>query len=144
VSLNGVFTSTYRSYRIIFTGSSGADPEFRMRLRAAGTDNTASNYQWARMVARTGSVSGDSTTGTGDYAMIGFLDVSCNLSMDIANPQATAITTYNTIGGFSGATNNNVVTTSGRTSVTTSYDGFTLFPVSNTLTGTIVVYGYKN
>jgi hypothetical protein len=43
------FTSAFNNYRIVFevTDASALNGDFLLRLRAAGTDNTSSNYAWA-------------------------------------------------------------------------------------------------
>jgi hypothetical protein len=47
VSINGVFSSTYDSYRIMFHVTSASANNYPiLRLRASGTDNSSSNYNF--------------------------------------------------------------------------------------------------
>jgi hypothetical protein len=114
------------------------------RLRAAGTDNTtASSYIRQRVTGDNTTVATERTTdnkwfwfavNTVDYNM---------LSADIFGPfeaqrtgyVATNVSTDNTVYfHYSG----------GHHTQTVSYDGFSLVPVSGTITGTISVYGYRD
>jgi hypothetical protein len=150
VNINNIFTSTYTNYRVHLIENGSANTGFTWRLRASGTDNTSSNYAWG--------LSGIQYTGQAAYneSINGSLQTSfkigatggayqTNWSADIFNPQATATTTYNGIRLHPDASSPNAYayTTTGFTSVTTSYDGMSFFPASGTTTGTYWIYGYK-
>jgi hypothetical protein len=150
VNLNNIFTSTYTNYRVQIIENGSANTAFSWRLRASGTDNTSSNYAWG--------INGMQYTGQSTYneSINGSLATSfkigatggayqTNWSADIFNPQATATTTYNGIRLHPDVTSPNAYayTSTGFTSVTTSYDGMSFFPGSGTTTGTYWIYGYK-
>jgi len=149
VSLNGVFSSTYSYYRILLdvpTVSSSGD--FRMRLRAAGADNTASNYVWStRGFQSNGSVFDASSSGANTFWFIGGSSTNgiSTISMDLFNPQATKKTAFNSLNTWQdGATASISLPIQGIATVTTSYDAVTIFHSAGNITGTISVYGYNN
>ena len=150
VNLNNIFTSTYTNYRVIWLLSSASVVATRIRLRASGTDNTASNYMWG--------LSGIQYTGQAAYneSINGALETSWKVGFqggayqsswtaDILQPQATAVTSYNGICVNPAASSPEVYATSttGLSSVTTAYDGMSVFPASGTFTGSYWIYGYQ-
>lgn len=146
VSLNGVFTSTHKSYRIICNITAAAAGAYtNMRLRASGTDNSSSNYRWHYFYGNyTGAatVNGLNSAGLTTSFAVGYLNNPGGgaFALDIMGPQATQYTS------FYGRTQNLGTDAGGSTgdmSVTTSYDGFTLLAASGTMTGTVTVFGYK-
>jgi hypothetical protein len=143
VSLNGVFSSTYKNYVVIWsedTSSVQAITKFYMRL--AGTDNTtASSYitQYLRATSTTASAAKDTLA-------YGQLDVSAGTqsfaTLTVFSP-AIATPTYFT----------NLVNTQTSTFVeihaathtqSVAYDGITFQANSGTMTGTVSIYGYIN
>jgi hypothetical protein len=145
VSLNGVFTSDYANYRLIFTGV-GSVRAFviNWRVRAAGTDATGSNYSSAEVLRESGLFLSRDFSGTN--GRIGTTETSAvRFSADIYSPQLSAITglvsheTAVTVG-----TNIIMYLAGSVHDLTNSYDGLTIFPDSGTITGTIRVYGYKD
>jgi hypothetical protein len=144
VSLNGVFTSSYRNYKMVLEHTCSTATDLKLRLRAAGTDNTTANSYVAQLAVSTNAaVSGSDSTNN-------LLTLNNNItttlinfaSNEFFNPQiaaATGIFTFamnDTNGGYfsmQGATHNQTV----------SYDGFTIFPTLGTITGTMSVYGYN-
>jgi hypothetical protein len=144
VSLNGVFTSTYKNYIIAIYEANTATPtpSVLMRLRASGSDTAGVVYY--------GSTSAPLFGGTGVYGGINGganfdifnLDptIQTAATVYLQSPQLTKKTNYQTINsridgsGFGGGYLNN----------STSYDGFTLLASSSTLTCKVVVYGLSN
>lgn len=143
VSVNNVFTSAYSNYKVIieWVGSS-ASTNLNFRLRASGTDNSAANsYQprgfsnLASTVASFGSAGAQMQIGSivnNDY------DIT---SMEVFRPQIAANTTF-AVNHYEGS-NNSAYMFMGMHFAATSFDGFTVYPTTGTLTnGTIYVYGY--
>jgi hypothetical protein len=147
ISLNGSFTSTYDNYRIIATNivmSSGSPADVNMRLRVAGTDNaTASNYEWggAYVGAQASNLFGSNNNQVQSYFSFAYGSSNELLSsgFDVFSPMLAFKTSYN--GQTNGYT---MATLSGAMTVTTAYDGFTIYPASGTFSGVVRVYGYKN
>ena len=146
VSVNNCFTSTYENYRIMFSNVSAntGSPGLFFRFRVSGSDDSSSVYssQYTSISGTTVSTS----RGLLSYANVGdaYTDPMC-MTMDIFNPYLIRQTMV--------VSNNAINVTSGTVSIrysnflfssTTIFDGFTFYPQSNTISGTIRVYGYKN
>jgi hypothetical protein len=147
VSLNDVFSSSYDRYKIIInqTGASVTNGQLQMRLRVAGSDNSATNYREQYIGADSTTVFGGRSTGI-SFWFIGRVlnDHRTWVELDIINPfdsslRPTFWNNYNdTITGTM-----SMVSTSGALDVTTSYTGFTVIAETGNMTGSIYVYGYN-
>jgi hypothetical protein len=143
VSLNNVFSATYRNYRVMinWTEATAGNPNVNLRLRVGGTDNTgAFAYQprgWSNV---SGSLAGFGTAGSSLFVakLSGANPIT---TMDITLP-FVALQTNFVVNAFEG-NNNDAWGFQATHTAATSYDGFTVFPASSTFTGgTIDVYGY--
>lgn len=149
VSLNNVFTSGYRNYRLVMevpTVSSTASTF--IRLRSGGTDSSVNTYyQWwflSRLSGSTQTNTGGPNTyyslmnmpgGSGFYSWVG----------EIMTPQiADKQTTFSGLGFGQDATNSYQVMSGIVYNTAASFDGFTLQTFSGaTLTGFMKIYGYN-
>jgi hypothetical protein len=143
-SINDVFNTNFTSYKIIVDAVGTADVGFLMRMRVSGSDNTSSDYGWARWNARTGG-SGSSGSRTDTSWTIGAIGTSRKaiVSLDVANPFASTNTSMTGTAGSDNGTYTYVDVVGGTMGVTTSYTGFTLFLSSGNMTGSVSVYGYN-
>ena len=143
VSLNGVFTSTYENYRIVMSGTGSVSQNLQIRFRIAGTDTTATNYAYQRLLVN-GTSAGAARTTAANQATIGGTDTIWGINLlDLSNPQTTVTTAMRAYGAFS-ASGAYLQDAAAGYSLTTSFDGITYFPDSGTMSGTIRVYGYQN
>ena len=145
-SVNDVFSATYDNYLIMLglTGST-TNTDVSMRLRVAGADNSSGNYQRSLINQDSTTFTGQRLTtqtqwagvanvesGTKSYAQLSifdpFLAQTTGLITDVIQIPNGNISQRRAMYG---------------TTVTTSYTGFTIFPTSGTITGTVSVYGYK-
>lgn len=143
------FSSTYKNYRLIINQTSGsATSSLKLRLRTGSTDDSGGNYAYAGIYTRSDSATiaswrdpiGQTSIPLGDYNS----SRPTMFNVEIYNPQiATQTTTKmtcsnpdtsNTLFHFDGM---------GYHSQGTSYDAATIFPLSGTITGAYVIYGYK-
>jgi hypothetical protein len=142
--LNGVFSSTYSNYRIIFEGTNSITTTVSMRLSTGGTPNTTANYNHERVVANGGTVAAARVSSATSFTEF-FNNVNStqgdNNSIDIFNPFATKNTGFNTL-GYSTSVGGYWQTIGGHFAATTSFDGFQLIPASGASSGTMSVYGY--
>jgi hypothetical protein len=148
-SINNVFTSTYENYKIIVNWTGSVDSRFIMRMRASGTDNSASNYfnNDISMLSNGSTVSGGNE-GSISAGWIGYNGASVETShteINIFSPQNSTRTTGWTAQSirWGGAVSSYRILGCSL-SVTTSYDGFTLLSAgvgSPTITGVVSVYG---
>jgi len=139
-SVNNVFTSTYENYKIlinIFPTSTADTCTFR--LRASGSDTT-SNYESGRL-GYNGSVTfnGLNVSGTDDW-YVGYDATTTASCVDITlfRPQIAARTQFMALGNTGSMT---IQMTGGTQTDSTSFDGFTIFVVTGTMTGNVSVYG---
>ena len=147
VSLNGCFTSTYDNYRISFANMSNtASANIQLRFRVSGADNSTSNYRYAGNQTGTDGSSGISGAIT-TFIRIGYHTTGQRnfiTGVDVINPFLTINTgTWNSNFDGSGA-NSYATMTTGMFNGDVSFDGFTVFPASGNISGTIRVYGYKD
>jgi hypothetical protein len=145
VTIDNVFTATYRNYKILvnYTSSTTAGPRLRMRVGGSSTSTATYNEQYVLGADSTASASrGASATS---IAVGGNTNGSFNSSMEITiyNPQIATPTTVHSLNMNSqGAYTTPVMAVfGGNQSGSTSFDGIELFLSSGTLTGNYTVYG---
>ena len=148
ISLNGCFTSSYSNYKVLIymTSTSGSNT-IRFRVRAAGTDLTTNTYRTLAHYSNSAanSFAGLESSSTGTYGALSYSGVQGNaIEFDIFNPQIANYTHLRSSSTFADSTNMFLLASGTVVNNTTSYDGFTLTPAAAALTGTIIVYGYKN
>lgn len=153
VSLNDVFSSTYTNYKLIVNQIPSGVSNLNLRLRVSGTDASGNNYKYAAIgynsnntalnnysggaadVSSFESISQCGTTGTDIFSVFDILNSfetkPTFISGKFARFDSTGI---GILGDFN---------YTGRHSLSTSYTGFTIFPSSGTITGTVSVYGYN-
>lgn len=136
VSLNNCFSAVYDNYRIVVAlAFSASGQSGRLRVRASGSDLSTSTYYWT-VTSGAGtsdtSIKFNVSTGAGDAS---------SLVADITSPFLAAGTGWTSLSND--AAGFGLTSASGGVRNTTSYDGFTLFPSSGTITGSVSVYGYR-
>lgn len=146
LSLNGIFTSSYRNYIVYHqsvASGSGATTYENIQLRSSGSDAIGGNYnnQWFGYTSS--QVSGRASGATRFYGM----EISAGRIGEIYyffGPQLADQTSYIQYGTSERGTishyNQMAIHTLGN-----SYDGFTLYPdgVNCTLDGKIAIYGFN-
>jgi hypothetical protein len=114
-----------------------------LRVRASSTDLTSSYAQARYTIPASNTIPAFQTTEEA-YFFVAYSSGaggSVGLEMTMCDPFATK-KTYAQI--MSGSSNRYVLNNMAFVTNTTSYDGFTFYPDSGTVTGTLRVYGYKN
>ena len=143
-SINNVFSSAYKNYRVLVDISQATATGYTsLRLRSGGVDSASGYYKALSFVTYS------STTVNGEYQnnATGFNACYVNSTYggkavsDILNPALPERTHFTQ---FVWNTGQNPGWGGGEHSVASSYDGFTLIPVSGTITGTVYIYGYRN
>lgn len=139
LSLDGVFSSTYDNYMVVLRGT-GSGSFNQVRLRSAGADATGTDYVNQALSASGTTVAGARSTlslfrfsvfeGTLRGGVTGFF-----YGPALAQPTAMrCVTVRDTSSAM-------IEDNAGTHSLSTSYDGFTIYPASGTFTGAIAVYG---
>lgn len=145
-TIDSIFTTTYRSYLLIFEyyGSTAAAPS--MRLRAGGSPSITGYYMAGNLVsyAAASALVADSNQAQWSSRM-GHTDTGsgtrCTTIMTLTDPAFAVNTTIN--GSFNDArTNGQPGTFQGFHNSAVAYDGFTFYNV--TMTGTVNIYGMQS
>ena len=143
VSVNGCFSSTYDNYLIVMRGiGSVASENYRGRLRLSGTDASGSNYVFQLLAANGATVSGArpaaQTYAEFSYTGATTLRDGCHVYVyGAALAQPTAFRSV-TMSALNDAAIADYACTH---SLSTAYDGITLFPSSGNITGSLTIYG---
>jgi hypothetical protein len=143
VSFNSCFSATYDWYRIACSYASSVTNGINMRMRAAGADNTSNLYYLQRVIANGSNLTATRPVNP-DTFFGGFIQGATNrnnFTIDIADPFAGARTSL-LAQALLGSPD--LYLYSGLYDGTTSFDGFTLYTTTGTITGTVRVYGYRN
>lgn len=145
-SINNCFTSSYRYYTAIFDlESSAANVSLLLRLRASSSDTTT-NYSYVRLVGYNAVAAADTDFAGSDEIAFSEMQNTDRVygRIEFFSPQIaqqTGIQSHAT-GRFSASRHIHLV--SGIQSNSTQFDGFSIYPASGNITGTIKVYGYGN
>jgi hypothetical protein len=150
VSLNDVFSATYDNYRILLRlTAASADLNVNFRFRVSGADNSTSNYSRVGWYVGSDSSSGASVSINQAQFGMGSMDTTTPTyhlhDILVSLPFATDYTQFQKT---SGTKNQTAIHFSEFDSywfnATTSFTGFTVYPSTGNITGTVAVYGYKD
>lgn len=147
-NIDGVFTSTYKNYRIVVRGACAASPTTEtllMRMRAAGVTNSGAteygygaSYTQNSTQARLFGNSGDSGMAIGWMGNVAF-----QTDVTVTSPALAAPTLASGTGYTRYDTTDTVIYVGGVHHTATAYDGFALVGVTGTtFTCDVYVYGY--
>lgn len=146
ISLNGCFTTAYDSYQVLLSAdSSVSDANLFFRLRSSGTDNSGTSYSFQNITANSATISG--TRSTGATAFVGGNVTSSgpsNYRLTFMRPALAQHTGFYSDAMQPYLGNAWTYYVVGNHTVTSAYDGFTFYPSSGNITGTVRVYGYRN
>jgi hypothetical protein len=144
VSINDVFSSTYRNYKILVTIDDNASnpSDLLVRLRVSNTDASSGNYRNHGTYINYGGGLGNygsGTSSTGWYVGTQIAQSQGRGTLEIMSPFETKHTGFIGHGGGGDLS----VVTGGRHTLDTSYTGFTIYPDAGNIDGTVSVYGYN-
>ena len=144
VSVNNCFTSAYTNYKLILNVPTSSNA-VGFRLRASGTD-ASTNYYAVNydMYSHNTAISATAAQQATTYIFAGS-DKTQTMG-EIFNPQLAQVTGFSWQGiSWEPATPRAQTTNTnykGLHNAATAYDGFTIFPITGTMTGTYALYGY--
>lgn len=146
ITIDNVFSNAYDNYKMIISVVGTANNQIQFYLRTSGVNNTSANYQSDRFAMVAGSLSGydwgnNSTTGAIGQHSNGVLSIT---NCDIYSPYAVSETILFASGTQNTNTDLRRYDWTSSFNSTTQFDGMQLYPVSGTLTGKVIIYGYKN
>ena len=145
LTLNGVFTSTYDNYRIVMSSkaSSGNNIAVWARVASGGTTDGSNNY-YTEVIDIGGTTLGSRKDTSTVWTLFGASHTELNgITAHMYKPAIAAPTSFRLVhtSSYLGATINE---SAGVHNVSTSYDGFAIYPAGGpTLSGTIAIYGYN-
>jgi hypothetical protein len=135
------FSSTYTNYRLIVNiDAASTDSQIlTVRLRAAGTDATGSNYSWA-LVKNAYTTSGTFDGATQTSWIVGNSGVTnANFAFDLLQPFNAEPTN---ISGYA-IQSSDIFFVAAKHTLSTSYDSATILIGSGTMTGSYSIFGYN-
>jgi hypothetical protein len=144
VSVNNCFTSTYTNYKLVLNVTTSSN-QVGLKLRASGTDSSTGYYSVNYdMYSHNTAISATAAQQNTTFILAGG-DKTQTMG-EIFNPQLAQVTGFSWQGVSWEPTTPRAQTTQtnykGAHNAATAYDGFTIFPVSGTFTGTYTLYGY--
>lgn len=144
ISLNGVFTSSYDNYLVSIRYVYGTNGYLSYRLRASGSDSTATAYTYNRVEADNTTVAAARETLTIGVIGYGSISQRSGISLFMFGPNLAQPTAARSI-AVSAYSNAYIYETATTHSVSTAYDGITLIDYSGaqSKTGAITVYGFN-
>lgn len=148
-TFDGVFTSTYKSYRVVFRqmfgGNTAVNPVLNLRV-GASTNSTAEYYYYFTKVTGAGAtavVAANTQTSWPLPNVWTVLGSSSSYYMDFTGVGASYELVLAPLSGLSNAENAWYVGGVRWQGSATTFTGFIITTGSSTITGTIDVYGYK-
>ena len=143
VNFNSVFSSKYDNYRIVFNAIGSTTLSVFFRLRSGTTDNTAAEWDTQELTINGASATPVRVSGlTNALINVAYTDGTSSIN-DVFSPYLAAYTrVINTMLDSSSATAPIARLYNSQNGLNTSFDGFTLYTSTGTMTGTATVYGY--
>lgn len=142
VSVNNCFSGDYDNYRVMTNYVTSTTAVMNLRFRASAADNTAAVYQirGGDQGAFTSAALSDQTSAAVANSYAG----GNTAVVDVCNPFTAKYTLcpFITMGGTVAVVALSRFGALAHLS-TSSFDGFSLYMASGTMTGTVSVYGYK-
>jgi len=144
VSVNSCFTSTYTSYKLIFRVTTSSD-QVAIRMRVSGTDSTTGYYSVNYdMYSSNAAISSTVVQSNAAYSLVG--NQSSFNEFNIFQPNVASQTFMTGTGARYESSTPRAETTGTNYKIVhspaTAYDGFTIYPLTGTMTGHYTLYGY--
>lgn len=144
VTVDGCFSATYDAYMVVTRNTFSVQQDPLFRLRASGTTEAGTDYANQRILANAGTVSASRQTSMGQMntaftgATIGSGEAHYFFGPFLAQP---TIARCVSVGSSTDVLFEDQVNRHG---LSTSYDGFLMFPsgAGVTMTGSLAVYGF--
>lgn len=146
LSLNGVFTADYDNYMIVTRSvhSALSDVAIYGRLRVNSVDATGSNYTTQYLDASSTSVTCSRSSSVTDFRAGATSNTLRNGDvLYLYGPYLAQQTAMRHITAYS-ALNARLLDAASSHSLSSSYDGLTLFVASGSISGLVSVYGLEN
>ena len=147
LSLNGIFSSACRNYRLILNADASAFLQLRYRMRLSGTDNSSGDYNNSivQITNFPSAAVASYVAANAGFGLIGDIGtLEGHAVIDILNPNIASPTKFAiSSGSFDGTAIYRGHAGGGHHNLATAYDGLTLFTSTGNITGTLQVIGYN-
>ena len=150
ISLNGVFSSAYKNYRLVLSDliSGLSNTSIVLRMRNGGTDNSSNTYYQLWTMKRLNGTFQDNTGGPAtSYTLIGFdtnTTYSWHWSGDVISPFDARNTTFSGQGFGVDASGAYMLNSTVLHGTNSSFDGITFYTsTGTTMSGNIQILGYN-
>jgi hypothetical protein len=143
ISVNGCFTTTYDNYRIVISAAAASAFGIYLRFRTSGTDNSAASYQHQYLSAAGAGVVAGRTTGD-TKAQFGTIAVKNSIQEMLVSSPALSARTLAVLNSAHKADGPDIEIWGAGFDATTTFDGFTIYGLSSSITGTLRIYGLRN
>ena len=146
VSVNNCFTATYTNYRILYYQTTqSTTSNINLRFRNGGVDRTGSYVNFTQGITSGGAASNLIGSVTVGYINTGVVGPK-RTAIDVFQPVTATITSsVDGVGdGTDGSGNGAGYRVGFIYNVQDTNDGFSIFPASGTITGSLKVYGYQD
>ena len=143
-SIDSVFSSTYKNYKINLSILSSNTTDYMFRLRDGSGDVTTASYSWKYMYS-INDASWVAHTSGADVNYVEYISAGggnanhYNGIFEIFNPNTTENTTFQYQGNRE---SRQMLIAAGGFAGSTQFTGITFYNTSNTISGEIQIYGY--
>ena len=147
VSIDNVFSSTYDDYRVMMRYSASVSSDLFLRYRSGGVDSTNATQNNRGFIDPNAVAVQNFALVDQNYLRINnSATVGNAITMDIQSPFDSGQYTF---GSYMAQQNHFAVSAKfavGSATILTAaqHDGFTFYPASGNITGTLRIYGYRN
>ena len=143
-SIDSVFSSTYKNYKILLSIKSSASSDYYLRFRDGSGDVTTQSYAWKYMFSTnnnnwTAYDNGGSANKAEYISGGGGNAYHYNNIFEIFNPNEAEKTTFRTEGNNA---SQQTLLAAGGFDGNTQFTGITFYNASGTISGEIQIYGY--
>jgi hypothetical protein len=142
ITLDSIFTSTYRNYKVVLNGTCSADDaDVTFRFRAGGATNSAASY--TRIVTNNTPAGISRTNSTGQTSFTSFMATGITQITNETIIYAPQVAIATGIQWQSGTLSTNAYQYigAGVFTNTTQFDGLVITPASGTITAQYRIYG---
>lgn len=143
LSFNGIFSSSYRNYLVIFDWLNTTDSGLFIRLRSGTTDNTSAVYSYNMLWQGSAGVGNSYQNAVSAFGGI-FGHARQSVKVDVISPyeaRRTAMIMTGNAENLSGSTEAHNSSATHRAD--SSFDGLTLYQASGNGSGVVRIYGYR-
>jgi len=143
-SLDNVFSTTYKNYRVVVNFVCSTDTTLNIRLRVGGVDNSASNSYIFQSAQFSNTASAFARATGNQWTGFDAPSIRHGISFDLFNSFEALVTTGSSVNLYFDSTSIASQIQGLYHNVASSFDGISIYPSSGTITGSISILAYRN